>query len=130
MNHTKLIIAREFLTKVKNKSFLLMTILTPIIIGLLIFIVVYLTSFNNDTLKTITVADNTSLFANSLKGSGSIEFNFIKDVTKDEAKVISINNNDYGMIFIPQLEDYNNVDYEVLSEYSDFKFVPLLREKR
>ena len=120
MNHTKLIIAREFLTKVKNKSFLLMTILTPIIIGLLIFIVVYLTSFNNDTLKTITVADNTSLFANSLKGSGSIEFNFIEDVTKDEAKLISINNNDYGMIFIPQLEDYNNVDYEVLSESIKF----------
>ena len=120
MNHTRLIIAREYLTKVKNKSFLLMTILTPLIIGLLIFLIVYLTSFNNDSLKTITVVDNTGLFANSLKGSGSIEFNFIKELSEDEAKTISMNKNDYGMIFIPQLDDFTNVDYEALSKSIKF----------
>jgi ABC-2 type transport system permease protein len=32
MNQLSLIIKREYLTKVKNKSFILMTILTPLII--------------------------------------------------------------------------------------------------
>ena len=34
MNHTRLIIAREYLTQVKNKKFLLITLLIPLVLWL------------------------------------------------------------------------------------------------
>ena len=74
MNHTRLIIAREYITKVKNKSFLLMTLLTPALIGGLIFLISFLTSVNNDSLKNITVVDNSGIFENSLSSSETIQF--------------------------------------------------------
>ena len=80
MNHTRLIIAREYITKVKNKSFLLMTLLTPALIGGLIFIISFLTSVNNDSLKNITVVDNSGIFENSLSSSETIQFYFLEDL--------------------------------------------------
>ena len=57
MNHLKLIIQREYLTKVKNKSFIIMTFLSPIIMVVLISVVVYLSQMNNDTIKNISILD-------------------------------------------------------------------------
>ncbi len=48
MNHLPLIIKREYLTKVKNKSFIVMTILSPIIMIAIIAVVAYLSQLNND----------------------------------------------------------------------------------
>ena len=76
MNHTRLIIAREYITKVKNKSFLLMTLLTPALIGGLIFLISFLTSVNNDSVKNITVVDNSGIFENSLLSSETVKFSF------------------------------------------------------
>ena len=44
MNHLSLIIKREYLTKVRNKSFIIMTFLTPVIMIGLMALVAYLTS--------------------------------------------------------------------------------------
>ena len=49
MNHLPLIIKREYLTKVKNKAFLIMTILSPLIFIALIAVVAYLSQLNNDS---------------------------------------------------------------------------------
>ena len=48
MNHLSLIIKREYLNKVKNKSFIVMTFLSPIIMIALIAVVAYLSQINND----------------------------------------------------------------------------------
>ena len=57
MNHTRLIIEREYLTQVKNKKFIIITLLIPfLIVGLGLFIS-FLTNINNDSVKNITVVD-------------------------------------------------------------------------
>ena len=48
MNHLSLIIKREYLTKIKNKSFIIMTFLSPLIMIALISVVAYLSQLNND----------------------------------------------------------------------------------
>ena len=66
MNHTRLIIEREYLTQVKNKKFIIITLLIPfLIVGLGLFIS-FLTNINNDNVKNITVVDNSGIFENSL----------------------------------------------------------------
>ena len=116
MNHTRLIIAREYITKVKNKSFLLMTLLTPALIGGLIFLISFLTSVNNDSVKNITVVDNSGIFENSLLSSETVKFSFLDDLDEEEAKLISQDKNDDALIFIPYLIDTKNIDYVELSK--------------
>ena len=48
MNHLLLILKREYIAKVKNKSFIIMTFLSPFLMAGLIAFIVYLTSLNNE----------------------------------------------------------------------------------
>lgn len=53
------IIKKEYLTIVKKKSFLISTLITPFIMGALIFLPVYLAQFGMETQKKIAVIDLT-----------------------------------------------------------------------
>merc|ERR1711974_257758 len=55
MNHLPLIIKREYLTKVRNKSFIIMTFVSPLIMVGLIALVAYLSQINNDKDRSISV---------------------------------------------------------------------------
>ena len=116
MNHTRLIIAREYLTQVKNKKFLLITLSIPFLfVGLGLFIS-FLTNINSDSIKNITVVDNSGIFENSLLSTDNVKFSFLEDLDEDEAKLISKERNDDALIFIPYVEDTKNIDYVELSK--------------
>jgi ABC-2 type transport system permease protein len=120
MNHTRLIIKREYLTQVKNKKFLLMTLLTPLLMGGLSFFIYFLNSVNSESIKNISVVDNTGIFENSLLSSETIKFSFLEDLNEEEAKLISQDRNDDGLIFIPSVRDIKNINYLELSESIKF----------
>ena len=116
MNHTRLIIAREYLTQVKNKKFLLITLSIPFLfVGLGLFIS-FLTNINSDSIKNITVVDNSGIFENSLSSSETVKFSFLEDLDEEEAKMISQDKNDDALIFIPSVMDIKNIDYVELSK--------------
>ncbi|SVA53599.1 uncharacterized protein METZ01_LOCUS106453, partial [marine metagenome] len=96
MGHLGLIIEREYLNKVTNKSFILATFLTPLIIVGFSLLIGYLTSVNNDAVKNISVVDQTGYFTNSLTNSDDLIFHFINDFDLEEAKLISKTKSDYG----------------------------------
>ena len=109
MGKIGLIIEREYLNKVKNKAFILTTFLTPlIIVGFSLFIG-YLVSVNNDTVKNISVVDQSGYFTNSLNNSDDLNFHFINDFDLEEAKLISKTKADYGLLFIPYYDDLNQI---------------------
>ena len=109
MGHLRLVTEREYLNKVKNKSFILATFLTPIIITLFIFLIAYLTSVNNDTIKVISVVDKTGYFTNSLDSSDDLKFEFINDFDLEEAKLVSKTKADYGLLYIPYYSDLDRI---------------------
>jgi len=109
MGHLGLVTEREYLNKVKNKSFILATFLTPIIITLFIFLISYLTSINNDTIKVISVVDKTGYFTNSLDSSNDLKFEFINDFDLEEAKLVSKTKADYGLLYIPYYSDLDRI---------------------
>ena len=75
MKHLPLIIKREYLTKVKNKSFIVMTILSPIIMIVLFAVVAYLSQLNNNKVKTISVLDESGLVQDIFQNT-EINFQF------------------------------------------------------
>ena len=109
MGHLGLVTEREYLNKVKSKSFILATFLTPIIITLFIFLIAYLTSVNNDTIKVISVVDKTGYFTNSLDSSDDLKFEFINDFDLEEAKLVSKTKADYGLLYIPYYSDLDRI---------------------
>ena len=109
MGHLGLVTEREYLNKVKNKSFILATFLTPLIITGFIMFLGYLTSVNNDAVKVISVVDNTGYFTNSLISSDDLKFEFINDFDLEEAKLISKTKADYGLLYIPNYRDLNQI---------------------
>ena len=117
MNHTRLIIAREYLTQVKNKKFLLITLSIPFLfVGLGLFIS-FLTNINSDSIKNITVVDNSGIFENSLSSSETVKFSFLEDLDEEEAKLISLDRNDDALIFMSlYVRDIKNIDYVELSK--------------
>ena len=73
MNKLKLIIKREFKTRVKKKSFILLSIITPIIIALLIIapILIQQSTFKQ---KTVLVVDDTITLGDLLERDKSSKF--------------------------------------------------------
>lgn len=78
MNKIWLIIQREYLSRVKKKSFLLMTFLTPVLfigMGLLVGILVAKQDDFGDK-KKVEVVDESGMFKNKLANTGTLEYSF------------------------------------------------------
>jgi ABC-2 type transport system permease protein len=73
MNKIWLIIKREYLTRVRNKTFILSTFLTPILFAAVIGIIVFITIKNTDKEK-IAIMDNSGVFKTPLDSVKSIKF--------------------------------------------------------
>ncbi|MFD2541113.1 ABC transporter permease [Lacinutrix gracilariae] len=102
MNHLPLIIKREYLTKVKNKSFIIMTILSPIIFIALIAVVAYLSQLNNNKTRTISVLDASGLVTEIFQNTEHTTYNILSNVSLDEAKTIVEEAGTYGLLYIPK----------------------------
>ena len=79
MNKILLIIKREYLAKVRKKTFLLMTILGPILMAALIVMPVYLANKGKEKRIIAIASKDISLF-NKLEDSEYIHFNVIPDI--------------------------------------------------
>lgn len=75
MNKINLIIKREYLTRVKKKSFIIMSLVGPILIAALMIVPAWLAS-EDDDLQNIEVIDETGLFINELKANDEVSFSY------------------------------------------------------
>lgn len=104
MSILSLIIKREFIAKVRNKSFIVMTFLSPLLfVGIAAF-VGYLGSMKADV-KQIAIHDETGLFLSEFKNSEEYQY---QNVSEIDVKVLkdSITNHYYeGLLFIPKVTD-------------------------
>ena len=103
MGHFTLITTREYLNKITNKTFILSTFLTPLFIVGLIFFLGYLSSLNNETVKNISVVDETGFVYEKLNSSEFLKYNLLENLSFEDAKIISETKSDYGLIYIPNL---------------------------
>lgn len=74
MNKFGLIVEREFSTRVKKKSFIILTILMPFIFAALIFVPIWLSGITDDNQKTVGVCDETQKYLPLLKSDATYRF--------------------------------------------------------
>jgi ABC-2 type transport system permease protein len=87
MSKIGLIIKREYSTRVKKKSFIIMTILGPILFAALMITPAILMQLEDDDFKRIAVIDESGMFNDALKNTKYIEFNDVSGAYYDEASV-------------------------------------------
>lgn len=102
MNKIGLIIRREYLTRVRKKSFIIMSIVGPLLFGLIFVIPIWLASGEGDE-KVIEVLDESGYFRGKFEGTGAVSFSYL-DNSIDEAKEDLKSKNMYGLLYIPKLD--------------------------
>lgn len=85
MGKTGIIIAREYLTRVKKKSFILMTFLGPILIAGVMALIVYLALQDDRTYKILVIDDTGGAFT-ELKNGDRFKFFSVEGLEIEEAK--------------------------------------------
>ncbi len=86
MNKINLIVQREYLTRVKKKSFIIMSIVGPILFAALMIVPAWIASEDEDS-QNVEVIDETKMFIGQLQNSDEINFGFefrsLKDAQED-----------------------------------------------
>ncbi|SOE23119.1 ABC-2 type transport system permease protein [Spirosomataceae bacterium TFI 002] len=85
MKNIILILKREYLTRVKKRSFIVMTLLFPIIIGGVYGIAIWAV-LQGTEVKNINIVDDSTLFINKFENSESYNFSYLSE-SIDEAKL-------------------------------------------
>lgn len=102
MNHLSLIIKREYINKVRNKSFIIMTFLSPLIFVGIFALVGYLSSINNATIRDISIVDESGVLAKNFKDTATEKYTVLKNVSIDDAKLLGDEGTVYGVLHIPK----------------------------
>ena len=105
MNKINIIIKREYMTRVRKKSFIIMTILAPILMAALIIVpTLVMVNQDQDFKKIAVVEDNSDLFKGAIKNTDNMEFVYLDNVKVDDLKNSFEQAGYYGVLYIsPEL---------------------------
>ena len=103
MNKLTLIIHREFIAKVRNKSFIVMTFLSPLIMVGMGALIYFLMQKNDEKVKKIVYVDHSELFSKEdFKDTKTIHYKDYTVLGIEETKKKVEAGNYYGALFIPK----------------------------
>lgn len=114
MSILSLIVKREFLNKIRNKSFIIMTFVSPFLFVLFAVVIGYLSAMKSDV-KRIGIHDESGLFLNSFLNDESYHYYDVTDVDKSILKDSVMTKAYDGVLYIPEFDDYKK--YEKGVEY-------------
>ncbi len=118
MNKILLIAKREFLSRVQKKTFLLTTILLPLIIFGFYAMIIYFSVKSGDK-TNIAVVDKANLFNGKIEGDNEVTFNFLQNETPASLSDKVKSDQYSGYIYIPETTQLSKKDsIQVVTEKS------------
>ncbi|MBW6491088.1 MAG: ABC transporter permease [Lentimicrobium sp.] len=102
MNKILLVIQREYLSRVRKKSFIVMTILGPILMAALFIVPIFLSQMS-DEVKQVEILDETGWFINKFEDSERFRFDYVY-TDLETAKTNLLIEKGYALVYIPKPE--------------------------
>ncbi|UOK42370.1 MULTISPECIES: ABC transporter permease [Flavobacterium] len=102
MSVISLIIKREFIAKVRNKSFIVMTFLSPLLIVGMSFLIAYLANMNKGEVKKVAIHDELGVFKKDFKNTKETAYVDLSAMPFKTAKDTASKNYE-GLIYIPKV---------------------------
>lgn len=101
MSKISIIINREYSTRVRKKSFIIMTLLAPLLFAAMVFVPVLIMSNDDKDFKKIAVVeDGSDLFKNVLENRPDVSFEYLGDVDINTMKSTYADAGYYGVLYI------------------------------
>lgn len=101
MSILSLIIKREFIAKVRNKSFIVMTFLSPLLFVAMAVLIGFLANINQGEVKKIAVFDQGNFFTkDELVSDKKYEYQYLSDMDFDNAKKIASESYE-ALLYVP-----------------------------
>ena len=101
MNKIWIIARREFLSRVQKKTFLLTTILLPVVIFGLYGLIIYFSVKSSEN-YTVAIADNANVFGGKIDSKDDIKFVFVKDESLVQLKEKIAKKELDGYVWVPE----------------------------
>jgi ABC-2 type transport system permease protein len=113
MNKISVIIKREYVTRVRKKSFIIMTILAPVLMAAIIIVpTLLMTNQSGEFKKIAVVEDNSDLFKGVIKNTKYAEFVYLESTKVEDLKKTFEKSGYYGILYIsPELINTPNAVY-------------------
>ncbi|HEY9168783.1 MAG TPA: ABC transporter permease [Lutibacter sp.] len=108
MDKLKLIIKREFLAKVKNKSFIVMTVLSPLMVVGLFSLIIFLNEKNAEEIRTIAFVDESQKFSEAFEDSKAVKYIDLTSLGIEQARE-KTKEFYYGLLVIPKSDSLNDL---------------------
>ncbi|WP_037315392.1 ABC transporter permease [Salegentibacter sp. Hel_I_6] len=102
MRNLRLIIQREYLARVRNKTFIIMTFLSPLILVGMFALIAYLSMLNSSEQRIIGLYDETEMFSSEFKDVEQVQYLDLSGKSFEEAKKMVNEQDYYGLIYIPE----------------------------
>ena len=114
MNKLKLIIKREYFAKVRNRTFIVMTFLSPLLMIGMIALVAFLTKSSIEKSTTVAYVDQSGLFSEQdFNDNKTIKFENLTDVDIEEVKIIVNESSHEGLLFIPKKDSIDQIANQI-----------------
>ncbi len=112
-----IIIAREFAIRVKKKSFIFTTLLTPLLFAALMVVPSLLAVYSgNDQGQKVAVVDNSGIVMPYMESDNEVTFTEVTDATVEELKKDFDSLDYYAVVGISQLDSSKNVSVVTYSK--------------
>lgn len=101
MGKIKLVIAREFMTRVKSKQFIIATIVGPLLMSLIVVVPILIKKHSGVQKQTVIVLDKSKIFHEKIKGEKNLSFQFSNESEEKLTATIKGEKN-IGLLIIPE----------------------------
>lgn len=101
MGKTSKIFKREFLSRIRSKSFIIMTLLGPILLAGIVIVPLLIEKYEQNREKQIAIIDESNLLGQTLKDFESYKFTIVVNATVDELSEDFANSGFDAVLFIP-----------------------------
>jgi ABC-2 type transport system permease protein len=118
MNKISIIIKREYITRVRKKSFIVMTILAPLLMaGMFVLLPTLMMNQKGEFKKIAVIEDNSSIFKGVVKNTNDAKFVYLENTKFDDLKKTFEKDGYYGILYIsPELIHTPNAVYLISSK--------------
>ncbi|WP_396196791.1 ABC transporter permease [Flavobacterium sp.] len=113
MSILSLIIKREFIAKVRNKSFIVMTFLSPLLFVGMALLVAFLSTMNKDSVTQIAVHDEAGLLKKEFKSDKFTHYTDLSVMPLQTAKDTALASYE-GLIYIPKVAKVQELKEKVV----------------
>ncbi|GJM28731.1 MAG: ABC transporter permease [Cyclobacteriaceae bacterium] len=115
MNKILLVVKREYITRVRKKSFIVMTLLTPLLFAGLIGGLLWIATTEQSEQKVIAVIDDSGLFKDKFQSTDDLNFLYLhQDVETAKTNFSQLGPD--GLLYIPKIDIYHPEGIQLYSE--------------